>query len=173
MGGKNDGRRQGQSHKKDQKLERQIKTLQLKCIKCGTTSLSNSQVHCGDCAQGSSSEFISDTEVEEDHNHEENAAAIDIVNAETFRREKEEASDQSHANQVNNERLTQTQELVARSLEHLKVQEEANSFFGELSQAAEAAVAAEKAASGFVTGEKKKKSKEVKRQGGAAPSSKK
>ena len=117
---------------------------------------------------------MSDTEVEEDHNHEENAAAIGIVNAETFRREKEEASDQSRANQVNNERFMQIQELVARSLEHLKVQEEeANSFFGELSQAAEAAVAAEKAASGFVTGEKKKNLKKVKRQGGAAPSSKK
>ena len=111
--------------------------------------------------------------MEEDHNHEDNAAAIDIVNAETLRREKEEASDQSHANQVNQERLLHVQELVARSLEHLKVQEqEATSFFGELSQAAEAAVAAEKAASGLVTGEKKKKVKKGKR-GGAASSSKK
>jgi hypothetical protein len=131
--------------KKIKELEGQIGTLQLKCAKCGTTSLSNSQVHCGDCAQGSSCEYTSETEVEEDRNHEDNAAAIDIVNAETLRREKEEASDQSHANQVNQERLVQIQELVARSLEHLKVQEqEATSFFGELSQAAEAAVAAEK-----------------------------
>jgi hypothetical protein len=57
-------------------------------------------------------------------------------------------------------------------LEHLKVQEqEATSLFGELTQAAEAAVAAEKAASGFVTGEKKKKVKKGER-GGAASSSK-
>ena len=32
--------------KKIKKLEGQIETLQLKCIKCGTTSLSNSQVYC-------------------------------------------------------------------------------------------------------------------------------
>jgi hypothetical protein len=68
-------------------------------------------VHCGDCAQGSSGEHKSETEVEEDHNHEDNAAAIGMVNAETLRREKEEASDQSRANQVNQERLTQTQLL--------------------------------------------------------------
>jgi hypothetical protein len=158
--------------KKIKKLEGQIETLQLKCIKCGTTSLSNSQVHCGDCAQGSSGEYISETEVEEDHNHEDNAAAIDIVNAETLRREKAEASDQSYENKVNQERLIQIQLLVAQSLEHLKVQkQEATSIIGELTQAAESAVAAEKAATGLATGGKKKKVKKGKR-GGAASSSK-
>jgi hypothetical protein len=154
--------------KKIKKLEGQIEKLQLKCIKCGTTSLNNSQVYCGDCAQGSSIEYISETEVEENHNHE--AAAE--THSETARRQEEEASDQSYANQLNQERLVQIQELVTRSLEHLKVQEqEATAFFGELSQAAEAAVAAEKAASELVTGEKKKKLKKGKR--GAANSSSK
>ena len=158
--------------KKIKKLEGQIETLQLKCIKCGTTSLSNSQVYCGDCAQGSSGEYISETEVEEDHNHENNAAAIDIVNAETLRREKAEASDQSYENKVNQERLIQIQLLVAQSLEHLKVQkQEATSIIGEQTQAAESAVAAEKAATGLATGGKKKKVKKGKR-GGAASSPK-